>query len=76
MGRMLDRLLSASPAYEIRPEANGYMLIGRSGHTAEFNDLVREAADASGDEFVVFPTSDGSHGYSQMFVMPMEADRR
>ncbi len=76
MGRMLDRLLSASPAYEIKREANGFVLIGRSGHLDAFSNLVREAADAAGDDFVVFTTPDGAHGYSQMFVMPMDPEPR
>ena len=36
-------------------------------------DLVREAADHAGEDFVVFTTSDGGQGYSQMFVMPLDA---
>jgi hypothetical protein len=34
---------------------------------------VREAAEQAGEEFVVFTTSDGHQGYSQMFVMPLDA---
>ncbi len=48
------------------------MLIGDPEHLDEFSDLVREAADHSGEEFVVFTTTDGRHRYSQMFVMPLD----
>ena len=42
-------------------------------HIDEFSDIVREAAEQAGEEFVVFTTSDGHQGYSQMFVMPLDA---
>ena len=72
MGRLLDKLLKASPAYDIRQDEDGFILIGKPGHIDEFNDLVREAANRAGEEFVVFTTSDGHKGYSQMFVMPLD----
>jgi hypothetical protein len=71
MGRLLDKLLEKSPAYDIRQDKDGFVLIGKPGHIDEFSDLVREAADHAGEEFVVFTTSDGHQGYSQMFVMPL-----
>lgn len=72
MGRLLDKLVEPSPAYDIRRDENGYVLIGRPGHLNEFSELVREAAQNAGDDFVVFTTSDGHQGYSQMFVMPLD----
>jgi hypothetical protein len=71
MGRLLDKLLETSPAYDIRQDKDGFVLIGKPGHIDEFSDLVREAADHAGEEFVVFTTSNGHQGYSQMFVMPL-----
>lgn len=72
MGRLLERLLEGSPTYRVKREADGFMLIGDPEHLDEFSDLVREAADHSGEEFVVFTTTDGRHRYSQMFVMPLD----
>lgn len=75
MGRLLDKLLKTSPAYDIRQDKDGFVLIGKPGHLDEFSDLVREAAQYAGEEFIVFTTSDGRHGYSQMFVMPFDEPR-
>lgn len=72
MGRLLDKLLKTSPAYDIRQDKDGFVLIGKPGYIDEFSDLVREAAERAGEDFVVFTTSDGRHGYSQMFVMPLD----
>lgn len=72
MGRLLDRLLEGSHAYSVRREADGYMFIVQPDCLEEFSALVREAADYAGDDFIVFPTTDGERGYSQMFLLPME----
>ncbi|WP_303719143.1 hypothetical protein, partial [Brevundimonas naejangsanensis] len=73
MGRLLKKLLMDHPAYDIRRDKDGFVLIGKPDHIDEFSDLVREAADHAGEDFVVFTTSDGGQGYSQMFVMPLDA---
>ncbi len=72
MGRLLDRLLQGSHAYEIRHEADGFTLIAKPDCLDKFSDVVREATDHAGDVFIVFTTSDGGVGYSQMFVVPMD----
>lgn len=72
MGKLLDRLLEGSHAYRIEREADGYTLVAETDCVEEFNNLVREATDHAGEDFIVFTTSDGHHGYSQMFVMPMD----
>ena len=71
MGKLLDRLLEGSHAYRVRREADGYTLVAEPDCVDEFSDLVREVAENAGMDFIVFTTSDGHHGYSQMFVMPM-----
>ncbi|WP_425992039.1 hypothetical protein [Brevundimonas sp. TWP2-3-2] len=75
MGKLLDRLLKGSHAYSVKREAGGYMLVGELDCVEEFSNLVREAAERAGEDFIVFTTSDGHLGYSQMFVMPMDEDR-
>lgn len=73
MRRLLDKLIQGAPAYDVKVERDGFVLIGKPDHIDEFSDLVREAADHAGEDFVVFTTSDGGQGYSQMFVMPLDA---
>ena len=73
MGRLLDKLKRGAPAYDVKVERDGFTLIGKPDHIDEFSDIVREAAEQAGEEFVVFTTSDGHQGYSQMFVMPLDA---
>ena len=72
MGRLLDKLRETSPVYDLKVDRDGFILVGRPEHREAFNDLVREAAGQSGGDFVIFATSDGQAGYSQMFVMPLE----
>ena len=72
MGRLLDKLIQGTPACEVKSETDGFTLVGKPGRLDEFSDLVREAVDHAGEDCVVFPMSDGSHGYSQMFVMPLD----
>lgn len=72
MGRLLERLLEGSRAYRVKREADGFMLIGDPDHIDEFSDVVREASDRAGEDFIVFTTTDGHDGYSQMFVMPLD----
>lgn len=72
MGKLLDRLLEGSHAYRVIREADGYTLVSQQDCLDEFSELVREAVDHAGEDFVVFPVCDGSHRYSEMFVMPLD----
>lgn len=72
MGRLLEKLIQGTPAYDVKPEKDGFTLVGKPDRLDEFSDLVREAAAKAGEDFVVFTTSDGAHRYSQMFVMPLD----
>jgi len=72
MGKLLDKLIQGTPVWDVKPETGGFTLVGKPDRLAEFSDLVREAVDRAGDDFVVFPVSDGHHGYSQMFVVPLD----
>ena len=72
MGRLLDKLLRDYPAYDIRRDKDGFVLIGKPDRLDEFSDLVREAAEQAGEDFIVFTTTDGHHRYSQMFVMLLD----
>lgn len=72
LGRLLDRFPEGSHAYSIKREVDGFTLVGEPDRVDEFSDLVREGSEKAGDDFIVFTTSDGHHGYSQMFVMPLD----
>lgn len=72
MGRLLDRLLETHPAYDIQRDKDGFVLIAKPNCIDEFSDLVREATEHAGTDFIVFPTSDGGVGYSRMFVVPLD----
>lgn len=72
MGRFLERLLEGSGVYRVERKTDGFVLTGEPDHLDEFSDLVREANDHSGQDFIVFTTSDGGLGYSQMFVIPLD----
>lgn len=72
MARLLEKLIQGAPAYEVKPEDDGFTLVGNPDRLDEFSDLVREAVNHAGEDFVVFPMSDGQRGYSQMFVMPLD----
>ena len=54
MGRLLDKLKRGAPAYDVKVERDGFTLIGKPDHIDEFSDLVREAANRAGEEFVVY----------------------
>lgn len=76
MGRLLDELIQGTPACEVKSEPDGFTLAADyPDRLDEFSDLVREAVDQAGEEFMVFPTSDGGHRYSRMFVIPMPTHR-
>ncbi len=75
MRRLLDKLIQGTPACEVKAENDGVSLVGKPDRLEEFSALVREAVDHAGEDFVVFPTSDGHHGYSRMFVVPLDGDR-
>lgn len=70
MGRLLDKLIQGTPACDVMPEIDGFTLVGKPGRLDEFGDLVREAADHAGADFVIFPVIEGGR-YSAMLVVPL-----
>ncbi|RYE64454.1 MAG: hypothetical protein EOO83_01320 [Oxalobacteraceae bacterium] len=68
----MDRLIRGSSVYDVKRAVDGFILVGRRDRLDEFSHVVREAAAQSGNDFVVFATTDGSYRYSQMFVMPFD----
>lgn len=72
MGRLLDKLLATHPAYDIERDEGGFLLTAKPDRIDEFSDLVREATEHAGEDFLVFPTSTGVQGYSRMFVVPLD----
>lgn len=74
MGSLLDTLLNQSLVHDVRRDRDGYLLVSKPGQAAAFSDLVREAAEKAGEDYVAFTTSDGRDGYSQMFVLPLDME--
>jgi hypothetical protein len=72
MGRLLDKLVRGTPACDVMRDGDGFTLIAKPGRFDEFSELVREAAEQAGEDFVVFPASDGHDGYRSMFVLPLD----
>ncbi len=72
MGQFLERLRIGSSAHTVTVEANGLSLVRLDGAEDRFNDLAREILKRSGEDFVAFPTTDGSHGYERVFVVPLD----
>ena len=71
MGRLLDRLRAGSPSYEVEPTGEGFVLVAKTDHRDEFDDLVRDLMLTSTDEFAVIPVSDGGTGYDRAVILPL-----
>lgn len=71
MGRFLDTIRRDHPAYRVEASDDGYVLVRRDGHDDQFNELARHLIDDAGEDFAVFPTSDGHTGYERVFVIPL-----
>lgn len=71
MSRFLDRICGDDIAYKLKASDDGYLLIRRDGHDADFNVIARDLIDHAGEEFAVFPTSDGRAGYERVFIIPL-----
>jgi len=72
MGLFLTTLKQATDDYEVEEVENGFTLISRPGREGRFSEVVRRAVDRSGDDFVVFPVSDGNGGYERAVIMPTD----
>lgn len=57
MGRFLKRLLEGPGVYRVERKTDGFALTGEPDHLDEFSDLVREANNHSGQDLIVFTTS-------------------
>lgn len=69
MGRLLDNLLSGSPAYRVERDGDDVVLVGREGRRDEFSDVVRNVIAHAGEDYVAFPTPDGQSGYERVFLI-------
>lgn len=69
--QFLECLRKGSSAHRVTVEADGLSLVPLDGAEDQFNDLAREILERSGEDFVAFPTTDGSHGYERVFVVPL-----
>jgi hypothetical protein len=72
MCQFFERLREGSSAHTVIAEEDGLSLVRLDGEEDRFNDLAREILRRSGEDFVAFPTTDGSHGYERVFVVPLD----
>jgi hypothetical protein len=69
----LDFLQKSGDCHLVERTEEGFAVV-RTGneHSEAFNDLVREAMRRSGSDFVALPRTDGSRGYDQVLIIPVE----
>lgn len=64
----VDKLRQPSPLFDVEEGDGGFVL---SGKGQEFSDLVREAVEASSDDFVALPVPDGHTGCERCVIIPL-----
>ena len=70
MARFIDKFSRNDPAFDIVQDGDGVVLIRQDGQAELFNALARDLINYAGDDFLVFPTTDGHRGYERVFVLP------
>jgi hypothetical protein len=73
MPMSLDRLRRAAQAHRVLIDDSGFSIERRTGGSqSEFDALVREALDSSGQDFVAFPCPDARSLYRAVYVIPLD----
>ena len=73
MGVFLDSLRRPDDCHLIEPTVEGFAIVRRDVRCAEaFNLLARETIEQSGIDYVALPRTDGSTGYDQVFIIPLD----
>lgn len=70
VGRFLESLGENHPAFSMTEGHDGLTLVRRDGQTAEFDEIARDLLTRSGDDYMVFLSSDGLGGYERALVVP------
>jgi len=69
----LNDLRHAGRTHRVWQEDKGFMIEREAdADVAAFNCMVREALDSAGNDFAAFPQPDGHHGYSAIYVVPLD----
>lgn len=63
--------MSESDFSRVEMREGSFVLHPVAGRQAEFNRLACSLIDNAGEEFVVFPHSDGAAGWSSLMVFPL-----
>ena len=71
MRRLLDRFSRDDPAFRLEADGAGVVLIRQDGQAEPFNAIARDLINEAGNEFLVFPTTDGAAGYERVFILPL-----
>lgn len=73
MGAFLESLRRPDDCHLIEQMEEGFAIVRRSDDRAEsFNELARRAIERSGSDYVALPRTDGSAGYDQVFIIPID----
>jgi hypothetical protein len=73
VGAFLESLRQADDCHLIEQTEEGFAIVRRSAdRAAPFNELAREAIQRSGSDYVALPRTDGSAGYDQVFIIPID----
>lgn len=73
MGAFLESLSRPDDCHLTEKTEEGFAIIRRSVDCADaFNELAREAIRRSGSDYVALPRTDGSIGYDQVFIIPID----
>lgn len=73
MGAFLESLQRPDDCHLIEQTEEGFAIVRRCADRADsFNELAREAIRRSGSDYVALPRTDGSAGYDQVFIIPID----
>lgn len=66
----LELLRAGGSSYTVEEIEHGFLLHVVPGDEANFNIIIRRLMTEAGDDFVVFPRTDGKGGYDCAHIMP------
>lgn len=70
MKSIFSRLRNRSDFHTVEPISEGFLIHPVEGHEDDFSQLIRDALNATSDDFVILPIS--THGrYERAHVIPL-----
>jgi len=71
MPLFLASLRQPTQVYDVENVIEGFVLQPKTHAQTAFDDIVRRALNHAGDDFAVFPTSNGVGGYESVLIVPI-----